>query len=117
MNTGSGGFNPAGMMTGMMVGGAMGNQMAGMMNQMGQQMNQQQNMPPPPPQIQFSVAVNGQTAGPFNLQQMQQMVQSGQLTPSTHVWKQGMASWDLAGNVQDLSSLFAATPPPPPPAV
>jgi membrane protease subunit (stomatin/prohibitin family) len=112
---GGGGINPAGMMTGMMMGGAMGNQMAGMMNQMGQNMNQQQNTPPPPPQIQYSVSVNGQTAGPFNWQQLQQMVQNGQLTKNTHVWKQGMAGWELAGNVQELVSLFGAVPPPPPP--
>lgn len=114
---GGGGMNPAGMMTGMMMGGAMGNQMAGMMNQMGQNMNQQQNTPPPPPQIQYSVSVNGQTAGPFNWQQLQQMVQNGQLTKNTHVWKQGMAGWELAGNVQELANLFGAVPPPPPPPV
>jgi hypothetical protein len=112
---GGGGMNPAGMMTGMMLGGAMGNQMAGMMNQMGQNMNQQQNTPPPPPQIQYSVSVNGQTAGPFNMDQLQQMVISGQLTKNTHVWKQGMPGWEIAGNVQELSNLFGAVPPPPPP--
>ena len=113
---GGGGMNPAGMMTGMMMGGAMGNQMAGMMNNMGQNMNQQQNTPPPPPPtIAYSVSVNGQTAGPFNLQQLQQMVQNGQLTQNTHVWKQGMADWETAGNVQELYSLFGAVPPPPPP--
>lgn len=115
MGGGGGGMNPAGMMTGMMMGGAMGNQMAGMMNNMGQNMNQQQNSPPPPPQIQYSVSVNGQTAGPFNWQQLQQMVQNGQLQKNTHVWKQGMAGWELAGNVPELSNLFGAVPPPPPP--
>ncbi|MFO0414776.1 MAG: SPFH domain-containing protein [Bacteroidota bacterium] len=116
MNFGNGGgMNPAGMMTGMMMGGAMGGQMANMMNQMGNNMQQQQNTPPPPPQIQYSVSVNGQTAGPFNWQQLQQMVQSGQLSKNTHVWKQGMAAWELAGNVQELATLFAAAAPPPPP--
>jgi membrane protease subunit (stomatin/prohibitin family) len=114
---GGGGINPAGMMTGMMMGGAMGNQMAGMINNMGQNMQQQQNTPPPPPTIAYSVSVNGQTAGPFNLQQLQQMVENGQLTPNTHVWKQGMAGWEIAGNVQELGNLFGAVPPPPPPAV
>ena len=112
---GVGGMNPAGMMTGMMMGGAMGNQMAGMMNNMGQNMQQQQNTPPPPPTIAYSVSVNGQTTGPFNLQQLQQMVQNGQLQKTTHVWKQGMAAWEIAGNVQELASLFGAVPPPPPP--
>jgi membrane protease subunit (stomatin/prohibitin family) len=114
---GGGGMNPAGMMTGMALGGAMGGQMAGMMNQMGQNMNQQQNTPPPPPQIQYSVSINGQTAGPFNMQQLQQMVQNGQLTTNSHVWKQGMAGWDIAGNVPELSTLFGAVPPPPPPPI
>jgi membrane protease subunit (stomatin/prohibitin family) len=114
---GGGGINPAGMMTGMMMGGAMGNQMAGMMNNMGQNMQQQQNTPPPPPTIAYSVSVNGQTAGPFNLQQLQQMVQNGQLTQNTHVWKQGMADWEIAGNVQELANLFGAVPPPPPPPI
>jgi membrane protease subunit (stomatin/prohibitin family) len=110
---GDGGINPAGMMTGMMMGGAMGNQMAGMMNNMGQ--NMQQNTPPPPPTISYSVSVNGQTAGPFNLEQLQQMVQNGQLTENTHVWRQGMAAWEIAANVQELVNLFGAVPPPPPP--
>ena len=112
---GGGGMNPAGMMTGMMMGGAMGNQMAGMMNNMGQNMQQQQNTPPPPPTISYSVSVNGKTAGPFNLEQLQQMVQNGQLTENTHVWKQGMAAWEIAANVEELVNLFGAVPPPPPP--
>jgi membrane protease subunit (stomatin/prohibitin family) len=111
---GGGGMNPAGMMTGMMMGGAMGNQMAGMMNNIGQ--NQQQNTPPPPPpQIQYCISVNGQTSAPFNWQQLQQMVQNGQLKKDTYVWKQGMAGWELAGSVQELAALFAVAPPPPPP--
>jgi membrane protease subunit (stomatin/prohibitin family) len=114
---GGGGINPAGMMTGMMMGGALGNQMAGLMNQMGQNMNQQQNTPPPPPQIQYSVSVNGQTAGPYNWQQLQQMVLNGQLIKNTHVWKQGMVGWELAGNVQELANLFGEVPPPPPPVI
>jgi len=112
-----GGMNPAGMMAGMAMGGAMGGQMAGMMNQMGQNMNQAQNTPPPPPTIQYNVSVNGQNSGPYNMQQLQQMVQNGQLTQNTHVWKQGMAGWETAGNVQELANLFGAVPPPPPPPV
>ena len=115
LGTGGGAMNPAGMMTGMMMGGAMGGQMAGMMNQMGQNMSQSMNTPPPPPQVQYFVSVNGQNAGPFNMQQLQQMAQSGQLTTNTYVWKNGMQNWELAGNVQELSMLFGAVPPPPPP--
>lgn len=116
-NGGGGGSNPAGMMTGMMVGGAMGQQMAGMMHNVGQQMQNAMNTPPPMPNVQYHVSANGQQMGPFNMQQLQQMAQSGQLTRQTYVWKQGMANWDFACNVSELASLFAApgTPPPPPP--
>ena len=115
MNMGNGGgMNPAGMMTGMMMGGAMGQQMAGMMNQMGQNANQAMNTPPPMPQVQYTLNVNGQNMGPFNMQQLQQMVQNGQLTKQTYVWKPGMAGWETAGNVPELSQLFGAVPPPPP---
>ena len=117
------GMNPAGMMMGMAMGGAMGGQMANMMNGMGQmqqqamQPQQPQMAPPPmPPQVQYTLNINGQNAGPYNMQQLQQLVQSGQLTRNTYVWKQGMANWDVAGNVQELSGLFGTVPPPPPAA-
>lgn len=69
MNLGgsNGGMNPAGMMTGMMMGGAMGQQMAGMMNQMGNTMQQSATTPPPIPQLQYFVNVNGQNIGPCNV--------------------------------------------------
>ena len=116
---GGGGSNPAGMMTGMMMGGAMGQQMAGMVNNMGQQMQNAMNTPPPIPNVQYHVSVNGMQMGPFNMQQLQQMAQSGQLTPQTYVWKQGMANWDFVCNIPELASLFVApgTPPPPPPTM
>ena len=119
---GGGGMNPAGMMTGMMMGGAMGQQMAGMMQNMGQQMQGAMNTPPPMPNVMYHISVNGSQAGPFNMQQLQQMAQSGQLTQQTYVWKQGMANWEHAGNVAELAALFAppapgSVPPPPPPAL
>ena len=122
MNLGGGsggGMNPAGMMTGMMMGGAMGNQMAGMMNNMGNTMNPQtptnNQTPPPPPATQYLLSVNGQQEGPFNMQQLQQMVMNSQLQTNTFVWKQGMQNWVEAGQVMELQSLFNSIPPPPPP--
>lgn len=117
-NIGDGsGLNPASMMTGMMMGGALGGQMAGMMNQMGGAMQGQMNTPPPIPTVAYMVAVNGVQSGPFNMQQLQQLVQQGQMNATTYVWKQGMANWELAGNVQELKSLFVANTPPPVPNV
>ena len=114
--TGSGGMmDPGTMMASMAMGGAVGSGMAGAVGGMMQGMNDQKQTPPPPPQVQYSISVNGQQSGPFGWQQLQQMVQGGQLTKDIYVWKQGMANWELAGNVQELNSLFGAVPPPPPP--
>lgn len=118
-NGGGMGLNPGAAMMGMAVGGAMGGQMAGMMNQMGQQMQNTMNTPPPMPTSSYHVAVNGQQYGPFDMTQLQQMAQQGQLTPDTMVWTQGMPSWAPAKTVSDLSGLFmppamGGTPPPMP---
>ena len=113
MGGGEGGMNPAGMMTGMMMGGAMGQQMAGMMNNMGQQMQQGMNTPPPIPNVQYHISVNGAQSGPFNMQQLAAMAASGQINMQTYVWKQGMPGWELAGNVAELQGIFAPPPPPP----
>ena len=120
---GGGGMNPAGMMMGMAMGGAMGNQMAGMMNNFGQSTQPQQPMggvatpPPMPGSVQYMIAVNGQQYGPYNVQQMAQMAQSGQINAQTLVWAQGMPQWVAAGSVPELAQLFMATPPPMPPAL
>ena len=120
-NDTNGGMNPAGIMTGMMMGGAMGQQMAGMMNTMGQNIQGAMNTPPPIPNVQYHISINGSQAGPFNMQQLAQMAQNGQLTQQTYVWKQGMANWEFAGNVPELATLFAppipGSMPPPPPTV
>ena len=52
------------------------------------------------------VGVNGQQVGPCDWNQLQQLVQQGQLTQQTYVWKQGMANWAFAGQVQELQPLF-----------
>jgi membrane protease subunit (stomatin/prohibitin family) len=69
----------------------------------------------PPPLVQFFTAVNGAQAGPFDLGALAGQVHGGQVTRDTMVWKAGMANWTPAGQVPELSSLFAAPPPPPPP--
>ena len=93
-----------------------------MANQMGQAMTGGQaapgagaTPPPPPPAAQYHVSVDGQTTGPFSLDQLRQKAQSGDLTRQTHVWNEGMSGWTRAGEVDALSGVFGAVPPPPPP--
>lgn len=104
---GGGGLNPVGLMTGMAIGGAMGSQMGGMMNNIN-------NTPPPPPVLTYHVALNGKQLGQFTIDQLKQSAQNGQFTQQHHVWKEGMAGWELASNVPELANLFASVPPPPP---
>lgn len=75
-------------------------------------------MPPMPgsvPQVSYMVGVNGQQYGPCDWNQLQQMVQQGQLTHQTYVWKQGMPQWQMAGEVMELTPLFQGSAPQMPP--
>lgn len=63
------------------------------------------------PDVQYMIGVNGQQAGPFNWQQLKQLVAQGQLTVQTYVWKQGMMQWATAGQVAELQPLFAGAMP------
>jgi hypothetical protein len=71
--------------------------------------------PPPAPQTAWHVAVNGQTRGPFNDQQLLQGIASGEVTPTTQVWNAGLGAWTPAGQVPQLAAQFGGSAPPPPP--
>ncbi len=105
----------AGAGLGMGMGFAMANQMANAMNTQ-QNNNQQQSTPPPiPPQIQFFAVINGQQAGPFDLNTLKQMIVQNQITKETLLWRQGMSNWDVASNIAEIQTLFGSVPPPIPP--
>ena len=108
--------NPAGGMMGAGLGAGMG---MGMMGQMGNAFQNQQfngttgsNVPPPPPIIQYFVAVNGAQTGPFTITQLQAMALSNQFNKQSLVWKQGMPGWLAAETQTDLTALFLVVPPP-----
>lgn len=113
-----GGLAAAGVGIGM--GFGMGGQVAGARGGMssGQPQSGIGDVPLSPPMLpmQLFVAVNGQQTGPFDLTVLQQMVRSGQLTRDSLVWKQGLAAWTAAGQLAELSGVFATVPPPVPPA-
>lgn len=107
--------NPGGTAAGGM-GMGMGFAMA---NQMGQAMAAQAAQPaavggppPLPTAVQYYAALNGQQAGPFDLEMLQAKVAATEVTKATLVWKAGMANWTAAGDVPELGRLFSAAPPP-----
>ena len=74
--------------------------------------------PPMPGAVNWHVALNGQSSGPYPTNQLSQAIQLGQIQKETLVWSAGMGDWQPAGLVPQLASLFAApasAPPPLPP--
>lgn len=69
----------------------------------------------PPPLVAaavvWHVAFNGQSSPPLQWQQIQQYIQSGQLSAHTMVWKTGLASWLPAAQVPELAGCFTLPPP------
>ena len=105
----------AGAGVGLGAGMAMAQQMTGAMAQSQQQAASGAAPPPPPAAPSFHVSKDGQTTGPFTMDQLKSQAASGDLTRETHVWREGMDGWKRAGEVDAMSGVFGATPPPPPP--
>ncbi|HEX3899460.1 MAG TPA: SPFH domain-containing protein [Mycobacteriales bacterium] len=105
----------AGAGVGLGAGLAMGQQMAAAMAP--QTTTSAAAAPPPlPVAAGFYLGVNGQQVGPFAPADLPAQVASGQLTPDTLVWRQGMGAWVRAADVPEVNSAFGAAPPPLPPA-
>ncbi len=68
--------------------------------------------PPLPVAVAFHAAIDGASAGPFDMNALAAHVRSGKLTRSTLVWKNGMAGWAAAETVPELQPLFGSAPPP-----
>ncbi len=68
--------------------------------------------PPLPGGPSFHVAVGQNQSGPFDMATLRQQAGSGQITRDSLVWKAGMSQWSKAGEVPELSELFAHVPPP-----
>ena len=67
--------------------------------------------PPIPSAPAYNVAVDGKPTGPFKMDELEQMVESGQLSRNSLVWKKGMVDWAKAGSVDELKHLFDEMPP------
>jgi len=110
--------NPAGGGAAAGMGLGMGFAMASrMMQSPGAQAPAAGSVPPPLPQsATWHIAVDGQSQGPFNQQQVLEGISGGTITPATQVWCTGMPGWMPAAQVPQLAGCFTPSPPPPPPA-
>ena len=73
--------------------------------------------PPPLAAVgaEWHVAAAGGQSGPHTVQQVQVMIQRGQLAADALVWKAGMAGWIALAECGDFAGILATIPPPPPP--
>ena len=56
----------------------------------------------------YMLVLNGQQAGPYDMNQLQQLARDGVLTGDTYAWKQGMANWEFAENVKELQAILGS---------
>lgn len=97
------GFNPMTMMAGMAVGASIGKNITGTLNE---SMNPQAPVPPPIPTVKFYLAKNGAATGPYDLETLRSMIASNDFNSSSLVWKEGMQSWKMAGEVYEFIGFF-----------
>lgn len=108
------GFNPVAMMAGMAVGGTIGRSVSNIMGDIlpGTNTASPSNPTPPPiPQTLYHVAIDGKAAGPYTIQQLQQMASSAQIQVTSLVWTAGMANWEKINQIEDLKPVLAYFPP------
>ena len=60
----------------------------------------------------FFAEISGQASGPHDEAALRQLVNTGSLTRTSLVWREGMPGWTPAGAVAELEPLFAGVPPP-----
>ena len=100
-------------MAGLGAGMAMAQQMAQSFGNTNNHNTNSATPPPPPKSEQWFVAQDGNSKGPFSKEQLKMMVNSGEITRDTYLWKDGFADWKKANEV--ASDIFTSMPPPPPP--
>ncbi|OMP29946.1 SPFH domain-containing protein [Mangrovimonas sp. DI 80] len=71
------------------------------------------NNPPFPPTLYY-VLINNEQSGPYNIVQLNQLINAGKINKQSLVWESSLEDWTLITEVVELSKLFKSTPPPPP---
>lgn len=98
-------FNPITIMAGMAVGAALGQNIAGTMNN-AMNPNQGNNVPPPMPKTNYYLAINNKPTGPYELNQIKGMIESGQIKNDSVLWKSGTPTWEKAESFDEFKTLF-----------
>lgn len=97
-----------GLGVGMNMGGQVGATVAGNMN-----INPAAAVPPPlPTAVQYHLAINGQSQGPFDFNTVLVLLGNGTVNADSLAWKPGMPNWDKIRMLPEFMAYVANTPPP-----
>ncbi|MCC8426096.1 SPFH domain-containing protein [Mucilaginibacter sp. UR6-11] len=110
-NTIGGNLGAAGM--GIGVGAAMMGQVGNIFQQNQFNPNADKNSPPPiTSDIEYHIVKDGKSDGPHSLSELRTMIAGNLVNRETMIWTKGMATWAVAGSVDDLAAIFNNQPPP-----
>lgn len=108
-NEGAGGGVMAmgtGLGAGLGVGSQMGNMFSNTMSTRGD------ITPPPLPQEEiYFIAINNKQQGGYDVHSILSMINQGQITPDTLIWKKSLENWVKASSLPEFTNLFNSTPP------
>ncbi len=60
----------------------------------------------------YHVVIDGKSTGPYNEQELTQLIQNKKLTNDSFVWQPGFSNWKRAEEVPEVLKLVALSPPP-----
>ena len=69
------------------------------------------NLPPPLPNTQYFLAINGHQQGPYDLNTVTAFIQNHNIVKDTLVWKLGMPNWDKMESLPEFAHFFLSPPP------
>lgn len=67
---------------------------------------------PPIPVASYYLVINGTQQGPYNFEQIKQMIAINSVSPNALVWKDGMPNWAPLSSLSEFSVFFRQVPPP-----
>jgi len=93
---------------GLGLGAGVGNQMGNISSNLNTR-----NSPPLPPTLYY-VLINNEQSGPYNINQLSQLISESKVNKQSLVWENSLKDWTLITDIIELSKLFKNTPPLPP---
>lgn len=67
---------------------------------------------PPIPVASYYLVINGSQHGPYNAEQIKQMITTHSISAETLAWKEGIPNWTPLSSLSEFSAFFKQVPPP-----